>query len=236
TKKAATNVKEIDALANESQKQAEDARTTLTSIKKLATAHEALLQTLQQYSEQVDRVASDVRKLARAIKYLSLNATIEASKDGRDSHSLSALVSEVGRLSVMSRDASIHINSLVRTIQDQLSQSKASALQEREEAQLSLRVLDKALSSLQEMSDDAITIAKSVTIIDDQIRKQTESTQSIASHSKDLTGQAKATLREAGKVTDLVGELKNSAHANSTAVNKLLGIIAKLGSMIGSRR
>ncbi len=235
TKAAAKNVQLIDSLAVQSQKEAQEARVGLQSIKRLTTAHEVLSQSLNRYSAQVDRIAAQVRKLAHATKYLSLNATIEANREP-GSHSLSSIVSEVGRLSLLSRDASVQINELIRSIQTQLRESRETSAHEREEAQTSLSVVNRALLSLNKMSRDIMKIGASVRVIDRQVTRESESTKAIASHSNELTDEAKRTLKDAAKIDELTVQQKQSVRTNSLAVGKLLLIIHKLRELIGMRK
>ncbi len=236
TAKAAASVQLIDALAVKGQRDAEEARTSIASIKKLATAHEGLITTLGRYSEQVDSIAADVRSLAQATTYASLNATIEASSTDRGMHSVSSLASEVGKLSLLSREASEHINELVKSIQQQLLRSKEASSRERSEAVDSLTVITRALESLNKMSKDAMQIALSVQAIDKQVAKQSESTSQIALRMTDLHTQAKSTLREATRIQAVSVEQKKGIKTNSTAVSKLSVIVQRLGSLIGSRK
>jgi methyl-accepting chemotaxis protein len=174
--------------------------------------------------------------LAQATTYASLNATIEASSSDRGMHMVSSLASEVGKLSLLSKEASEHINELVRSIQEQLSQSKQASDRERAEAADSLTVINRALESLNRMSKDAMQIAQSVQAIDHQVVKQSASTKQIALRMTDLHTQAKSTMREATRIQAVSVEQKKGIKANSTAVTKLSGIVQRLGQLIGARK
>ncbi len=236
TAKAAESVQLIDALAVKGQQDAEEAKSSIASIKKLATAHEALIITLSQYSQEVDAIAADVRALAQATTYASLNATIEASSADRGMHTVSSLASEVGNLSLLSKEASEHINDLVKSIQTQLSQSKEASARERAEAAGSLMIINRALESLNRMSKDAMQIAQSVQAIDRNVVKQSASTKQIALRMTDLHVQAKTMMREATRIQLVSMQQKKGIKANSTAVMKLSTIVQRLGQLIGVHR
>ncbi|MBI4090467.1 MAG: hypothetical protein HY422_00415 [Candidatus Komeilibacteria bacterium] len=235
TQVAAKNVALIDQLAARSQDEAKDAGQSLSSIKRLSTSHEVLLETLAHYSAKVDSIAADVGRISVATQYLSLNASVEANKSAEHGRGLSGLVSEVGRLALTTREASMKINGLVASIQTELSRSKQSAGELRTEAESSLSVLNKALERLATMSRDARKIAESVRVIDTAVGGQSASTVEIAEHSGDLTGQAKATVRDARKIGMLAEEQAGGIRASSTVVRKLTESIAKLSELIGSR-
>ncbi|OGY89655.1 MAG: hypothetical protein A3B30_02540 [Candidatus Komeilibacteria bacterium RIFCSPLOWO2_01_FULL_52_15] len=236
TRAATKNVTRIDTLAAQGEREATEARESITSIKRLSTAHEVLLATLQRYSEQVDAIAADVRRIANATNYLSLNATIEASKVSGAMKSVSSLVSEVSRLTLVSKDATVRINELVTTIQNQLQKSKETSSAERKEAESSIVVIDKALRSLEAMSHEAKQISQNVRAIDEETSRQAKSTEDMAGHAKDLTVKAKGILRGAARLNALVDEQQKGTKASSSAVVKLADIVSRLSKLIGARR
>lgn len=235
TQVAAKNVTLIDQLAVRSENEAKDERSSLSSIKRLSTSHEVLLETLAHYSAKVDGIAVDVGRISVATQYLSLNAAVEANKSSEHGRGLSGLVSEVGRLALATREASMKINELVASIQAELSRSKESAGELRIEAESSLSVLNKALERLAIMSRDARKIAESVRVIDTAVSTQSASTAEIAGHSGDLTERARATVREARKIGTLAEEQAQGIRTSSSVINKLAGSIIKLSELIGSR-
>lgn len=235
TQVASKNVARIDQLAANSQDEAKDAGQSLNSIKRLSTSYEVLLETLSHYSAEVDSIAVDVGRISVATKYLSLNAAVEANKSAEHGRGLSGLVSEVGRLALTTREASMKINELVASIQAGLSRSKESAGDLRAEAEKSLSVLNKALERLATMSRDARNIAVSVRLMDSSVSAQSASTAEIAEHSGDLTKQARTTVLEARKIGTLAEEQAKGIRTSSSVINKLAGSITKLSELIGSR-
>lgn len=234
TRLAAKNVKLVDKQAVQGQKQAKKAQLSISSIKRLSTVNDMLLESLNNYSSMITGIASDVNKMSQAISYLSLNAGIEAGKPDISLRNLVGLVSEVGKLSKLSKDSSQRMNSLVKSIQVQLHQTKSTAADERGEAEKSLKVIKSALLSLGKISKEAIKIAGGVEAIDQMVSEQSSSTEEILTSSQDLTGKAKDILRQSRKVNALVVEQKASVRSNKNVVRKLVANITKMSDLIGS--
>jgi len=236
TKISAKSVTLIDDLAVKSQKEAKVAGDQVKSIERLAVAHDVLAESLNAYNQEVDAIAQDVKKISKAITYLSLNAGIEADKSDRSLSSLSGIVSEVGKLSRLSNSASERINDLVSAIQKQLQEAKKSAAKERNEAKSSTEVINQALASLSKMSRDTVKISKSVKMIDSQVSKQAESAYQIVVQSTDLMKEAKSNMRETVKLNNLSSELKKSVKSYSGVVRKLASSISRLSELIGLKK
>ncbi len=92
--KTAQNTSIIDNLVKDSEQKSKSALDGLMSVKQLSTANQKLYFALDEYTEKVQIIAQRVESMADLARYLSLNATIEASKT-TNSEEFSSLVNQI---------------------------------------------------------------------------------------------------------------------------------------------
>lgn len=234
TRIASQSVQLIDQLAAQGQNDAKEAQERIGSIRTLSSSNAALSASLANYSRQVTDVALEVERLSSAIRYLSLNASIETSKDESGGDSLSSMVSEVGSLSILGAEASQRINALVKAMQTQLSQTKQTSMHETAEAEQGFKTIDRALRSLRRMSSDTMKISASVKIINQHVTEQLENTEGISRHAQAVSREARDTSRDALKIKTVIADQSTNVKATVSALRKLNGIAHRLGQLIGA--
>ena len=124
--KTAQNTSIIDNLVKDSEQKSKSALDGLMSVKQLSTANQKLYFALDEYTEKVQIIAQRVESMADLARYLSLNATIEASKT-TNSEEFSSLVNQIRQLNSVSQQAAISITGLTGDMQRQLKQTQQTS-------------------------------------------------------------------------------------------------------------
>lgn len=227
------NTKQIDNLVDESGQKAEKALSSLVAVKHLSTENQKLTQALSSYADQVSQVAERVSFMANEARFLTLNASIEASKTNA-SLEFQALVHQIRQLNVISQEAALGIQKFVENMQAQIKQTKQAASYELKETDQNIGVISQTIQFLTKITKGSKQIGQNVTLISGEAQATKSSVEEVSVTMNDLDLAAKNLVKEAELVSQLSDKqsntlkvLKRSFNSLSDAVNNLSQIVEK---------
>lgn len=227
------NTKQIDNLVDESGQKAEKALSSLVAVKHLSTENQKLTQALSSYADQVSQVAERVSFMANEARFLTLNASIEASKTNT-SLEFQALVHQIRQLNVISQEAALGIQKFVENMQAQIKQTKQTASFELKETDQNIGVISQTIQFLTKITKGSKQIGQNVTLISSEAQATKCSVEEVSVTMNDLDLAAKNLVKEAELVSQLSDKqsntlkvLKRSFNSLSDAVNNLSQIVEK---------
>jgi methyl-accepting chemotaxis protein len=227
------NTKKIDSLVDESGQKAELALSSLVAIKHLSTENQKLTQALSSYADQVAQVAYRVEMMAEESKFLTLNASIEASKSDA-SLEFQALVHQIRQVNVISQEAALGIKDFAANMQTQLKQSTKTASYELKETDQNINIIGQTIQFLTKITKGSKQITQDIGAIASESAMTKISVADVALAMNDLDLAAKNLVKEADMVNQLTDRqantlkaLKRSFNALSQAVDNLSQIVSK---------
>lgn len=223
TKLAASKSKDIDKLAGDSESKSKEALGSLTVVKELLTENQKLSHALNQYASDVKNVASRVADLAEIARFLSLNVSIEASKNSF-SDDFSDLVSQIRELNITSEQAAGAIGTLASNMQRQIEQASDSSQHQWQETDKTIKIVSQTINFLGKIASNVLQISKSVQSIDKETQKTGQDSQDISQMIKKLDNEAKSLVGQVDTVTRIINQqvvITRSLNRSSAALNSV---------------
>ena len=223
TKLAASKSTDIDKLAGDSENKSKEALGSLTVVKELLTENQKLSHALNQYAADVKNVASRVADLAEIAKFLSLNVSIEASKNSF-SDDFSDLVSQIRELNITSEQAAGAIGTLASNMQRQIEQASDSSEHQWQETDKTIKIVSQTINFLGKIASNVLQISKSVQSIDKETQKTGQDSQDISQMIKKLDNEAKSLVGQVDTVTRIINQqvvITRSLNRSSAALNSV---------------
>lgn len=164
----ATEMSEVSSNANgglvgvfASSKQELD--TVVVSLKSAMDSKSAMLariKELEQFTEELDAMASDVARIAQQTNLLALNAAIEAARAGENGRSFSVVAQEVRTLSKLSGDTgknmAVKVGVIGETIRSVCASVEQSLAGETQSTQASETTINAVLDKFREATDSLL--------------------------------------------------------------------------------
>lgn len=223
TKLAASKSIDIDKLAGSSESKSQEALSSLTVVKELLTENQKLSHALDQYASDVKNVATRVANLAEIAKFLSLNVSIEASKNSF-SDDFSDLVTQIRELNITSEQAAGAISSLASNMQRQIEQASNTSEHQWQETNKTIKIVSQSINFLGKIATNVLQISKSVQTIDKETQKTGQDSQDISQMIKKLDNEAKSLVGHVDTVTRIINQqlvITRSLNRSSAALNSV---------------
>ncbi len=168
-------------------------------------------------SMEINSIVGTIAKISDRTNMLALNAAIEASRAGEHGRGFSVVADEVRRLAERTANATQEIESLVKGIQHETSESVAAMDEQiqavEEQAKLVLgagqtlgRIQDQSQDSAGEIDSIAVVAVKEV----DSAAAVVQSMESVSEIAKDSQGKAKESLTSSRELAEAAGKMLES--------------------------
>lgn len=234
TKSASVKARNVDKLAGESDAKSKEALDSLVVVKQLLTENQKLSQALNRYASDVKDVSGRVVALAETVKFLSLNVSIEASKNSF-SEDFSELVSQIRELNIVSEQAASAIGSLASKMQKQIEQSKDSSDYQWKETNKTISVVSQTIMFLGKIAENMTQISQNVQVIDQEAQGTKADAKDISDMIKKLSVEAKALVGNVDVVTHTINRqvsITKSLNVSSSALN---AVTKTLNDLVGEK-
>ncbi|MGJ4749094.1 methyl-accepting chemotaxis protein, partial [Leptospira sp. SA-E8] len=120
----------------------------------------ARIKELEQFTEELDAMASDVARIAQQTNLLALNAAIEAARAGENGRSFSVVAQEVRTLSKLSGDTgknmAVKVGVISETIRSVCASVEQSLAGETQSTQASETTINAVLDKFREATDSLL--------------------------------------------------------------------------------
>lgn len=230
---SAQKTEDVDRLASQGEQKSKNALDSLIAIKSLLTNNQKLSQAVNSYAKDVKEISLRVESLAEAVKFLSLNMSIEASKSSF-SDGFSTIIAQIRELNITSQQAASAIGSLADNMQRQLDESKHSSDSEWQETDKAINTLSQTITFLNKIMQDVAELSKSVRSIDKEINETKDDTKAIEKLIKDTNSQSQSLVKEVDNVSQTVNKqltitrsLNRSSASLNSATDTLNNLVGK---------
>jgi len=234
TKSASVKARNVDKLAGESDEKSKEALDSLVVVKQLLTENQKLSQALDKYASDVKDVAGRVVALAETVKFLSLNVSIEASKNSF-SEDFSELVSQIRELNIVSEQAANAIGALASKMQKQIEQSKDSSDYQWKETTKTISVVSQTIMFLGKIAENMTQISQNVQVIDQEAQETKNDAQDISNMIKKLSSEAKALVGNVDVVMHTINRQVSITKALNVSSSALNAVTKTLNDLVGEK-
>ena len=171
----------------------------------------ALVNMLEQQSQEVDLAAEVIRELAEQTTILSYNASIEAAATGEAGVGFSVVADQVGKLAMSAKSATREVQRIISQVQQSVSTTlKATEAVERE-AKAGLEVQDRVSKSITRVVEATRDASRAVETIQQASTEQSNSTERVKSEIDGILKSVRKTQERSEQLLATAEQLANSA-------------------------
>jgi len=232
TKASAKRTSDINILATDGQAKSQQALDSLNQVKNLVTDNQKLSQALDNYAQDVKDIANRVATLAETAKFLSLNASIEASKNSF-SEDFSSLVSQIRELNITSEQAASAITALADNMQKQIEESRESSVNQWEETNKTIKVTGQNIQFLTQIVSDIAQVSSSMQIIDQETQETREDAGTINTMIKSLNKESRSLVKHVDDISRIINEQMVITRALNRSSESLTSVTKTLDDLVG---
>lgn len=156
-----------------------DAIVRMEAIQSTVGQLSAMIQTLAERSEEIDRMNGAIQSIARQTNLLALNAGIEAARAGEHGKGFAVVASEIRHLAEQSASASQQVNETITAI----TEETRAAVQSMEAVSLEM---GGGLDAVRKAGGSFQDIAASIAEVSGRIRRVDGALKEIASHADEM--------------------------------------------------
>jgi methyl-accepting chemotaxis protein len=166
----------------------------------------ALITTLDQRSDDINKIIHVIKGIADQTNLLALNAAIEAARAGEQGRGFSVVADEVRNLAQRTASSTSDITAMIATIQADTGRAVATMQGCRAQVEHSAELAARAGQSLDQINNGAEETVRMVSDIVQATREQTRAGSEIAQHIEHITFAAQ---HNSSQVLDAAGAAKN---------------------------
>jgi methyl-accepting chemotaxis protein len=166
----------------------------------------ALITTLDQRSDDINKIIHVIKAIADQTNLLALNAAIEAARAGEQGRGFSVVADEVRNLAQRTASSTSDITAMIATIQEDTGRAVATMQSCRAQVEHSAELAARAGQSLDQINNGAEETVRMVSDIVQATREQTRAGSEIAQHIEHIAFTAQ---HNSSQVLDAAGAAKN---------------------------
>lgn len=227
---------ETGKIAQAGQAAASDAAKRMSRIHDFVNKAVSDIKGISQKSVQIADALNVINSISDKTNLLALNAAIEAARAGEAGKGFAVVADEVKRLAEGSLKAAEEIAKLVEDIKTTIDASVTNIESGSKEVYESSDIINKALSSLEAISNEALQTAKRVEEIAAKTGSQVEATKNVSKLTAEVASVAEETAASAEEVSAATEEQTASMHEVTSAAQELARIAEKSRSLIAKFR
>lgn len=167
----ATSTEEMTATINEISKNANSSHVSSKAMSSKSNTISDTIKQLENSANEISKIIYTISNIASQTNLLALNATIEAATAGSAGKGFAVVATEVKQLARRAASASSEIESIIQTIQNQVSISVENVNSITDSIHYSETMVGGIAASIEEQSVTTNSIAQSIALIVNSIKK-----------------------------------------------------------------
>lgn len=228
---AARASEDASDVAQRGSRSAEDA---LQRIKSLLSSVEETAEAMNQLtkkSQEISQIVMIISNIAQQTNLLSLNAAIEAARAGEHGRGFAVVADEVRKLAEGSRKAAGQIQSLIESVEKDITESTHKMDQTRVSVSEGTRTVSEALKSLEDIAATVEETAAMVQEISASTQEQKALTESLARSLDEVASIANETSSSAEEVSASSEEVAAGMEELTASAQDLADLASKLNTI-----
>ncbi len=204
----------------------------MLNIKRKAHEAEGLMTTLNQYTQQIDKITQTITGLASQTNLLALNAAIEAARAGDSGKGFAVVADEVRKLAEQSNQEATAAADLLSKINESALAVIAASQASRDEVEVGVASVTEAGKALEDIVfeanrtvrdvNDIVDIANETVVISDEIVRLVDSVASVL----------ESTAENAQGVSHVTKETTAAMQTVAASAEELSSMALKLQAMV----
>ncbi|RFA29259.1 hypothetical protein CAI21_10905 [Alkalilimnicola ehrlichii] len=194
-----------------------------SEIKKIAQAvgdSSRSVQSLEQYSTQINGIATTIKQIAEQTNLLALNAAIEAARAGDQGRGFAVVADEVRELASRTGEATTNIHTVLETIQDEIAKASAAMELGNQRVESGVRAVDDLVPSLAALNEGATVTKDDLVTLTALSQEQLSKTRQIAEEVERIAKMADGNNQKVARTSDAVHELERLAASLKISVSR----------------
>ena len=210
--------------ANEGKEIVNHSINKMETIRNRTAQTEELIQTLDQYSNEIGQITQMITSIADQTNLLALNASIEAARAGEHGRGFAVVAEEVRKLAEQSNDGANQVSELVRKISGSTGEAVHAMQENRMEVEQGVKIVARAGHALDRILTAVSETSKEVSGITDVTDEEVASSEKIVSLINELS-----TVME--NTTDKTEEVALATEESTASIETVSGSAEEVSAM-----
>lgn len=228
SKSAVTRVQYANDTASVGGTAVSEVSETMTQVKNNIMSTYDIIDNLEQSSSQIGTITGTIKTISEQTNMLALNAAIESARAGEHGKGFAVVSEEVRKLSEETRDAAEKINTLIYSVQTEVSNAVNSMKQVIDEVNNGVNVTENAKKNLNDIMNTVQEAVKLIEDISKDVANHTQGTDLISKSADDVVQKSmlgKESVEDMAQIMNL--QLENN-DLNTKRTEELLKVAHNL--------
>ncbi|MDF2610340.1 MAG: methyl-accepting chemotaxis sensory transducer [Lachnospiraceae bacterium] len=187
---------------------------------------------LEETSRQIGEITNTITAISGQTNMLALNAAIESARAGEHGKGFAVVSEEVRKLSDETRKAADEINSLIYTVQNEVSSAVDSMKQVNDEVDKGVTIVEDAGDNLKNIIQTIDQAVKLIEHISEDVNNQSRETDSISQSTNAVAEKGFTGMASVEEITSVMENQLEDLHLNNESTRELLKVSHKLESIM----
>lgn len=233
----ASSVSEVSVQATEKAKEGglfvDKTVNQINEINHSVVASGEVIKTLEHRSQEIEKITNVITAIANQTNLLALNAAIEAARAGEHGKGFAVVADEVRKLAEQSQQSSSQISALIKTIQEDMTQSSQSIEQVSVDVKEGLMIVNQTKETFKEILEFMANLTGQINDMAATSEEISASTQEVSATVSGIIHISEQTSMHSQNVAASAEEQLASMEEIATSASALSNLADDLKVLIG---